>query len=169
MLSVFFIIYLFFLLYVLLFLFFFFFQAEDGIRDLYVTGVQTCALPISFDEKSYANGAAVGKSNAKPTENSTELSEAEVVVKNEGGVKIKVEPLEVEDIPKEMSGEETNMVGVERLEGKIVYAKRKPPSYLMDWKSIVDIQAIRSKEGEWTSRDGYNFYPIVLLSADVRF
>src|SRR2546430_6845918 len=27
---------------------FFFFQAEDGIRDLTVTGVQTCALPISF-------------------------------------------------------------------------------------------------------------------------
>src|SRR2546425_3553842 len=29
-----------------LFLFFFFFQAEDGIRDKLVTGVQTCALPI---------------------------------------------------------------------------------------------------------------------------
>src|SRR2546421_6884094 len=28
------------------FFFFFFFQAEDGIRDLIVTGVQTCALPI---------------------------------------------------------------------------------------------------------------------------
>src|SRR2546421_3195637 len=27
---------------------FFFFQAEDGIRDLIVTGVQTCALPISI-------------------------------------------------------------------------------------------------------------------------
>src|SRR2546427_4718672 len=27
---------------------FFFFQAEDGIRDLTVTGVQTCALPIFF-------------------------------------------------------------------------------------------------------------------------
>src|SRR2546421_9329488 len=27
--------------------YFFFFQAEDGIRDLIVTGVQTCALPIS--------------------------------------------------------------------------------------------------------------------------
>ena len=26
--------------------FFFFFQAEDGIRDIGVTGVQTCALPI---------------------------------------------------------------------------------------------------------------------------
>src|SRR5690349_22347627 len=31
---------------VVFFFFFFFFQAEDGIRDLYVTGVQTCALPI---------------------------------------------------------------------------------------------------------------------------
>src|SRR2546425_5983813 len=29
------------------FLFFFFFQAEDGIRDKLVTGVQTSALPIS--------------------------------------------------------------------------------------------------------------------------
>ena len=27
-------------------IFFFFFQAEDGIRDIGVTGVQTCALPI---------------------------------------------------------------------------------------------------------------------------
>src|SRR5256885_6004859 len=34
--------------------FFFFFQAEDGIRDYKVTGVQTCALPISFfGEKDY--------------------------------------------------------------------------------------------------------------------
>src|SRR5205823_10430811 len=30
-----------------LIIFFFFFQAEDGIRDKLVTGVQTCALPIS--------------------------------------------------------------------------------------------------------------------------
>src|SRR5690606_40110115 len=33
----------------LLLIFFFFFQAEDGIRDFHVTGVQTCALPISDD------------------------------------------------------------------------------------------------------------------------
>src|SRR6266496_4144265 len=32
-----------------MFFFFFFFQAEDGIRDLYVTGVQTCALPILLE------------------------------------------------------------------------------------------------------------------------
>src|SRR5256886_8216679 len=31
---------------------FFFFQAEDGIRDLTVTGVQTCALPISAPRAS---------------------------------------------------------------------------------------------------------------------
>src|SRR3712207_6850133 len=30
--------------------FFFFFQAEDGIRDIGVTGVQTCALPISLTQ-----------------------------------------------------------------------------------------------------------------------
>ena len=29
---------------------FFFFQAEDGIRDWSVTGVQTCALPIYHDQ-----------------------------------------------------------------------------------------------------------------------
>src|SRR5215471_20469298 len=40
--------------------FFFFFQAEDGIRDLYVTGVQTCALPI------YAARVAVEALEAQP-------------------------------------------------------------------------------------------------------
>src|SRR3989449_2146762 len=30
--------------------FFFFFQAEDGIRDVAVTGVQTCALPICLGD-----------------------------------------------------------------------------------------------------------------------
>src|SRR2546430_8932687 len=33
---------------------FFFFQAEDGIRDLTVTGVQTCALPISSRAAAHA-------------------------------------------------------------------------------------------------------------------
>src|SRR5205085_5137113 len=37
-----------------LFFFFFFFQAEDGIRYLTVTGVQTCALPI-WPRFEYAN------------------------------------------------------------------------------------------------------------------
>src|SRR5207247_4799425 len=34
------------ILYTYILFFFFFFQAEDGIRDPLVTGVQTCALPI---------------------------------------------------------------------------------------------------------------------------
>src|ERR1022692_5123179 len=32
-------------------MFFFFFQAEDGIRDYKVTGVQTCALPICYGRR----------------------------------------------------------------------------------------------------------------------
>src|SRR2546421_8093773 len=44
--------------------FFFFFQAEDGIRDLIVTGVQTCALPICEEAGSsrseYLNRAGRG-------------------------------------------------------------------------------------------------------------
>src|SRR5207245_8498966 len=41
------------------FLFFFFFQAEDGIRDATVTGVQTCALPISHDVRAAEDVARV--------------------------------------------------------------------------------------------------------------
>ena len=41
---------------------FFFFQAEDGIRDYKVTGVQTCALPISVSIKS---GAAAATRNGQ--------------------------------------------------------------------------------------------------------
>ena len=45
---------------------FFFFQAEDGIRDWSVTGVQTCALPISaiqFRESKYIHVTGTGDSN----------------------------------------------------------------------------------------------------------
>src|SRR2546426_5153977 len=46
-------------------LFFFFFQAEDGIRDYKVTGVQTCALPISASS-SIDEGSAMGKHRPAP-------------------------------------------------------------------------------------------------------
>ena len=36
--------------------FFFFFQAEDGIRDIGVTGVQTCALPIYQENHASQSG-----------------------------------------------------------------------------------------------------------------
>src|SRR2546430_13000514 len=41
---------------------FFFFQAEDGIRDLTVTGVQTCALPIFPREKPFSRNRRRGES-----------------------------------------------------------------------------------------------------------
>src|SRR5437868_14355024 len=42
------------------FLVVFFFQAEDGIRDRNVTGVQTCALPICETSRPPTNTASVG-------------------------------------------------------------------------------------------------------------
>src|SRR5436309_11051192 len=39
----------------------FFFQAEDDIRDFHVTGVQTCALPISPQADNYASRRALEK------------------------------------------------------------------------------------------------------------
>src|SRR6516162_6240889 len=38
-------------------IYFFFFQAEDGIRDYKVTGVQTCALPICQDSQAAGQGS----------------------------------------------------------------------------------------------------------------
>src|SRR5437868_14036479 len=47
-------------------MFCFFFQAEDGIRDRNVTGVQTCALPISeYITRYYGVGHKLGENRAK--------------------------------------------------------------------------------------------------------
>ena len=45
-----------FFMFFLYFFFFFFFQAEDGIRDRNVTGVQTCALPILLVSETGTHG-----------------------------------------------------------------------------------------------------------------
>src|SRR2546425_3908727 len=52
-----------------LYYFFFFFQAEDGIRDKLVTGVQTCALPISFLARapSHSTGYCSGSESFIPS------------------------------------------------------------------------------------------------------
>src|SRR5688572_31266913 len=52
--------------YLLYHFFFFFFQAEDGIRDLTVTGVQTCALPISAKAMKLPKGFTVQAAAAEP-------------------------------------------------------------------------------------------------------
>src|SRR3990172_10624633 len=56
---------------------FFFFQAEDGIRDVAVTGVQTCALPISCHRRSPTRcnewARSPGKSCRRSEEHTSEL------------------------------------------------------------------------------------------------
>src|SRR5258708_25267859 len=52
---------------------FFFFQAEDGIRDDLVTGVQTCALPISM-RSTFASFAIVRLSSPPPHATASTLS-----------------------------------------------------------------------------------------------
>src|SRR2546422_6883269 len=47
--------------------FVFFFQAEDGIRDVAVTGVQTCALPISSTGTVFPSVSVMVRSYRSPT------------------------------------------------------------------------------------------------------
>src|SRR5260370_25193857 len=49
-------------------LYFFFFQAEDGIRDSSVTGVQTCALPISKQEGTFPKHNKVVVATSEPSD-----------------------------------------------------------------------------------------------------
>src|SRR2546422_4760837 len=71
--------------------FFFFFQAEDGIRDVAVTGVQTCALPIltwkslrpdiaSVDQNGVVVALAPGQGTVQVTSSSGLTATAPVVV-----------------------------------------------------------------------------------------
>src|SRR6266511_2107332 len=53
---------------------FFFFQAEDGIRDFHVTGVQTCALPISARHGALAAMSKLAYRTRRPRSVSTSTS-----------------------------------------------------------------------------------------------
>src|SRR5260221_9831875 len=66
-------------------IFFFFFQAEDGIRDHCVTGVQTCALPIS-DQKAKQGEYEVADSGLRLTVKKADKVLADLYVgKSQGG------------------------------------------------------------------------------------
>src|SRR5256885_10546642 len=67
------------------FFFFFFFQAEDGIRDYKVTGVQTCALPIAPFSASCASSqtfrrCCVISRSMKADRKSTRLNSSHLVI-----------------------------------------------------------------------------------------
>src|SRR2546425_8369433 len=59
-------------------IFFFFFQAEDGIRDKLVTGVQTCALPIS------GKGALLASRKYHPSVSERQTSRLNEILTNAG-------------------------------------------------------------------------------------
>src|SRR5260221_8887172 len=61
---------------------FFFFQAEDGIRDHCVTGVQTCALPICPSSVSILDAGYTGPAYGIETEEGREA--ARLLFKTEG-------------------------------------------------------------------------------------
>src|SRR5699024_11629175 len=63
---------------------FFFFQAEDGIRYRNVTGVQTCALPISMTTRLDSSGAKSGQRNFRWAW-STPVSTAPMPSRTSGG------------------------------------------------------------------------------------
>src|SRR3989441_8205771 len=63
---------------------FFFFQAEDGIRDKLVTGVQTCALPI-FVITPIRDAQRVLVGFAKVTRDATERRRAEAEIRRQKG------------------------------------------------------------------------------------
>src|SRR3712207_9392576 len=60
---------------------FFFFQAEDGIRDIGVTGVQTCALPISIT-RSIIRGSSATLTASKPLVASYNAANAGLVIED---------------------------------------------------------------------------------------
>src|SRR5690349_22044046 len=78
----------------IMFWFFFFFQAEDGIRDLYVTGVQTCALPICYDLEAAA--ILLCESDGTAEEVAHEIDRVEAVLKHAGATRLTVSRDEAE-------------------------------------------------------------------------
>src|SRR5256886_5903799 len=63
----------------------FFFQAEDGIRDLTVTGVQTCALPIYREKLLRGLQRAAAKRPIEPERLEEVVASIEAAVRRRGG------------------------------------------------------------------------------------
>src|SRR5690606_39803801 len=93
---------------------FFFFQAEDGIRDFHVTGVQTCALPISdalaergrvVVRRAYADWSYFDEDRRMLTRQQVELIEIPqrlgAVRKNAADIKLAVDRSEERRVGKE--------------------------------------------------------------------
>src|SRR5690606_41010099 len=91
---------------------FFFFQAEDGIRDFHVTGVQTCALPICVftysPEQGWQQRAAAG-----PLERGTGPVALRVPLQHATRLALAVDPADAWDVRDFANRSEERRVGKE--------------------------------------------------------
>src|SRR2546427_6887988 len=103
---------------------FFFFQAEDGIRDLTVTGVQTCALPIWIRPKLPCANSAREKSSTSRVVMSThrvtrDFNATDVIVSS------------ISDTPHDRGRQHCNLSGCPKAtdtESHIAITRRSPRS-----------------------------------------
>src|SRR5206468_8226284 len=103
--------------------YFFFFQAEDGIRDLIVTGVQTCALPISDRLVDHAVELLGDKPAAKAIEAC--LGELRIIVAKRDGVVVKTIGDEIMVVFGNPERSEERRVGKECRSGWSMYRESK--------------------------------------------
>src|SRR5476651_421351 len=113
---------------------FFFFQAEDGIRDIGVTGVQTCALPIwvcgtitSF--KSYCGGLIAPQSDDNPWHYKFSWNPKNIITAGLGGAKYLSANKHVE-VPYEKIFENNKKIKVDDLGMQAYYPNRDSLKYL---------------------------------------
>src|SRR5690625_7845260 len=101
-------------------LLFFFFQAEDGIRDGHVTGVQTCALPIFLPGANAALCALVGSGLSTdkfyfygflPRKNKERKEAWEELNRQEGTILLYESPYRVKDTLKDIKKNLGNQIG----------------------------------------------------------
>src|SRR5256886_7239283 len=125
----------------MIFYFFFFFQAEDGIRDLTVTGVQTCALPIyerddSFKE-NFVRGVITQERSDKEHDEYMRTLRNEAYIKPAKNYEEVVQPLRSEEHTSELQSQ-SNLVCRLLLEKKKIH--RCPYSSWLDISSDCSIR-----------------------------
>src|SRR5258707_7601717 len=127
---------------------FFFFQAEDGIRDIGVTGVQTCALPISspaeadVQEVDLSDEWATILEESRHNEAAVEAP-APVSAKPVAGPKRHTEPGEVEEF---QIGEESPIVSPDDVPAgcAVAVAPDAPAGPRQTWSGASEISIMTS-------------------------
>src|SRR5690606_39425220 len=91
----------------------FFFQAEDGIRDFHVTGVQTCALPILLHSLQEQLAGLQGKDTDLPIGLGLRPEDGLAFDTSTGSDLVWIEPLDATPAPRSAKRSEERRVGKE--------------------------------------------------------